>query len=175
MKNLTLLITLLLGAATCFSQIDKDPADYVILNGHLKADNKKCKDVVVTVFDKNKKEQIHRSAKNGEFMLELDLNKYYTLKFEKEGIITKYVIFDTAVKKPKDFVMEYEFHVDLFSSSVFNGVDISDLDFPMAIISINESSGELQHEESYTQMMQTKYDKLLFKAKENALAIEILN
>jgi hypothetical protein len=57
----------------------------------------------------------------------------------------------------------YECDLDVVPKALFTGIDIEDLDFPMAIVKYLEDTRAFGHNEQYTSYMRSTYEELLVK------------
>jgi len=89
-------------------------------------------DVSIYIYEYNDIIATYNCNENGEFDFTIPTNSYITIEFNKEGFITKRILVDTDtdlyIKKKKVF----DFEVTLLKDE--NGIEIGDMDFPMAII-----------------------------------------
>ena len=58
----------------------------------------------------------------------------------------------------------YEFRVDLINSNKFKGVDVSNLDYPTALIKYNPEEGEYTHDKAYAEFAKAEMKKLKAEA-----------
>lgn len=128
--------------------------------GFITADGKKCKEGVVKIYDGNTLISEMATDKKGYFEMGLDMNKYYTLEFETEEMLTKRLSINTVVEKKNAKPVPFECYIDLVPLEKFDGKDISTLDFPVAIVKYNAKKRMFEPSMGYTMSMLQEYNKL---------------
>ncbi len=101
---------------------------------------------------------------DGTFEFVIPENKYVALVVEKEGFMSKYIIFDTRSERMPKNLEPYDCHIDLVLESDLKGIDVSRLDFPIAIVEFDKKTRKFNHNQSYTDNMIEDYNYLLNKA-----------
>ena len=87
------------------------------------------------------------------------------IEVAKAGSITERIQISTKEKTEFGGKYLYEFRVDLMKASKFKGVDISNLDFPTAIIKYDAEEGEYLHDADYGRQVKADLKKLKTEAK----------
>ncbi len=82
-----------------------------------------------------------------------------------DGYITERIQISTLERTEFSGKYMYEFRVDLMDDKEFKGVDISDLDFPTALIKYNPEEGEYLHDEDYSKSVNKQMKALKAQAK----------
>ncbi|MEM7291745.1 MAG: hypothetical protein AAF412_15480 [Pseudomonadota bacterium] len=165
MNNLTRIITLLVLTFLVFdstAQLAKVNGGLPVV-GLVTQEGKRCKDALINVYDGNKLVNQFQTEKNGRFQLLLHTDKYYTIEVIKDNYVTKRVAFDTDMGNRRIDIPVYECDLDIVPQALFAGIDIDDLDFPMAIVSYDQGSRTFGHNEVYTSQMRTTYEELLME------------
>lgn len=128
--------------------------------GQITAEGKKVKEGTVRIYKGNEVWQEMTTTKKGYFEIGLDLNKHYTFEFETEGMVTKRIAVNTQVEKKTAKPIPFECYINLMSTERFEGKDISNLDFPVAIVKYNAKKRLFEPSLAYTMNMLREYDKL---------------
>ncbi len=132
---------------------------YLEIKGTAKSDRRVIANAKVEIYRNSVKVKTLKTNESGKFSLKLDLNKYYIIKFDKKGLVSKKVSFITDVPKDEIGIWTYRFSIDLFP--MVEGLDISILDNPIAKFKYNDATGEFDFDEEYTDDMLKKIDVLL--------------
>ncbi len=134
------------------------------IRGYVFKDDKKVDDAVVTLYQHNKVVQKAKTKKSKfDFILFSDLR--YMVEISLNGCVTERIQISTMEKTEFSGKYMYEFRVDLKDLDDFKGVDISDLDFPTALIKYNPEEGEYWHDEEYTKSVKKQLKELKAQAK----------
>ncbi len=163
MKYLSRLMPLALLALIAFdstAQMEKVMGGLPIV-GLVTQEGKRCKEATINVYDGNQQVNSFQTEKNGRFQLLLHTDKYYTIEVVKDNYVTKRVAFDTNMGNRRIQIPVYECDLDIVPVALFTGIDIDDLDFPMAIVKYDENRREFNHSEEYTSYMRSTYEALL--------------
>lgn len=151
MKKLTILslISFLLCTVS-FANEDEITRTYE-LNGKVTLDDKRGNDVVVRLYQGNELVAAYTTDWTGKFFLNLAAGELYTLELEKSGFITKRVAINTEAKDLNANIAQYRFELNLIPEEY--GQDYSELDFPIAILKLDERNGEFKSIERYRNQM----------------------
>lgn len=166
MKSLartTLLTCLWCIAVAAFSQMEKVTGGLPLV-GSITEEGKRCADATIILYEGNKVINTFKTPRNGRFQLLLHTDKYYTLEVTKLGYVQKRMAIDTDMGNHRITVPVYECDLDIIPNHLFRGIDIGNLDFPMAIIRFDPKTREFTHNEIYTSTMRTTYEGLLKEA-----------
>ncbi|HMW95829.1 MAG TPA: hypothetical protein PL010_06125 [Flavobacteriales bacterium] len=93
--------------------------------------------------------------KNG-FILELDVNSYYTVFVEKNGYRSKSMTFDTHLPEGRMKYKAYKCTINLEAMEKFEHSDPWYLDFPSALVRWDEQKKAFTHSTDYLADIQTK-------------------
>ena len=100
----------------------------------------------------------------GYLALHLFLQKSYTIKISKPGYVTKIVSLDAHLpEKHASGDYYFEFSMDLFEE--LEGLDVSMLKYPVAIITFNTFKKNFDYDYNYTSMINMRLKKLYDQAK----------
>lgn len=166
MKNLirsALFTCMCLISAVAFSQMEKVKGGLAIV-GSVTEEGKHCAEATITLYEDNEVINTFKTPRNGRFQLLLHTDKYYTLEVTKQGYVQKRISIDTNMGNRQISVPVYECDLDIIPDNLFRGIDIGDLDFPMAIVSFKPKTHDFAHNEIYTSTMRTTYEGLLKEA-----------
>jgi hypothetical protein len=158
-------LSALIGLMLCIAfpaaqaQMEATPGQ-LPLYGQLTSNGKKLKEGLVKIYDGNTLWKELETNKKGQFSIGLDLNKYYTLEFCSEGTMTKRITVNTELEKKKAAPVPFEAFVDLVPMEEFQGKDVSNLDFPIAIVTYNPKKRLFEPSLAYSMNMMKEYDKL---------------
>ena len=134
------------------------------IKGYVFKDDKKLDNAKVKLYQNNKIVQIAKT-KNSKFEFILFSDLRYMVEVSMDGCVTERIQISTLEKTEYAGKYLYEFRVDLMDLSEFKGVDISDLDFPTALIKYNSEEGEYLHDEDYSKSVRKQLKALQTEAK----------
>ncbi len=162
----TILLSFLM--ISCFLMKATDSS--LLIKGFITEKGKKSHEAEIKAFEGNDLIWSSTTAPDGSFELIIPHNKYVALVVEKDGFMSKYIIFDTRSERMPRNLEPYECHIDLVREEDLKGIDVSRLDFPIAIVEFDKKSKQFNHNQSYTDNMIEDYNYLLNKAalKQNA-------
>ncbi len=120
--------------------------------------------VLINVYEYNTKITTYKSDSKGKFEFNISKNTYTVLEFVKDNFITKRILFDTRTSSNIKNVKP--FNIELVMIKAKEGVDFSDLDFPITRIEYIEKYDDFNYVEKYTRLMLKKQDKILAKIKD---------
>lgn len=163
-KTLIPLVALLLILSGAKAPNSPAKTSSLQLKGHVLKNDEKVNDAGVRLYQNNKIVQ-KAMTKKGKFEFILFSGMEYMVEVFKPGCVTERIQISTKEKTEFTGKYTYEFQVDLMDLSKFKGVDISDLDFPTALIKYNAEEGEYLHDLSYSQQVKNELKKLKSEAK----------
>lgn len=141
-------------------------AGYVQVNGKVRQNNKPQGGVVITITVPGMPAQTVTSKDNGSYVFTLDLHKSYKISFEKPGLVTKSVEFNTTVPSDQnDIIFQPTFDIDLFEDVAGMSQNAA-MTKPVAKISYNPTYEDFVHDASYTKQIQTEQDLARKQAEE---------
>ena len=88
------------------------------------------------------------------------MNSHFTFEFITEGMVTKRISVNTQIDKKNARPIPFECYVDLVGEDRFEGKDISNLDFPVAMVQYNAKKRLFEPSLGYSMNMLKEYDKL---------------
>lgn len=136
------------------------------IKGYVFKNENKVDKAMVTLYQNNKVVQKAYTKKSKfEFILFSGLR--YMVEISLDGCVTERIQISTLEKTEFSGKYLYEFRVDMKDMDQFKGVDISDLDFPTALIQYNPDEGEYWHDEAYSNQVKKELKQLKAKAKKN--------
>ena len=134
------------------------------IKGYVFEEDKKVDDALVKLYQNNKIVQMTKTKKS-KFQFILFTGMQYMVEVIKEGSVSERIQISTKEKTEFGGKYTYEFRVDLMKADKFKGVDISNLDFPTAIIKYDAEEGEYMHDEAYSKEVRLDLKKLKQEAK----------
>jgi len=135
------------------------------LKGHIFHQETKIENALVKLYQDNTIVQKIHTKKSGKFQFLLFSNMDYSIEIEMENYITERIKISTKTKTEFGGKYLYEFRVDLMKATKFKGVDISNLDFPTAIINYDEKFGEYVHNKTYAKEVKEEMKRLKEEAR----------
>jgi hypothetical protein len=117
--------------------------------------------VKIHIYEYNKKIHTYNTDKKGKFEIKIPENSYTVIEFEKENFITKRFLFDTRTSS-KSFETK-PFKLEVIMLKNIDGIDYSELDFPITRIEYNEKTQDFDFASKYTERMLKKQEKILLK------------
>lgn len=167
----------LLGAIFCSFSHQATYKSSLLVKGLITEKGKKSYQAEVKAFEGNELIWSTLTNTDGSFEFIIPENKYIALVVEKKGFMSKYIIFDTRSDRMPKNLEPYACHIDLVKESDLEGIDVSRLDFPIAIVEFDKKTNQFNHNQSYTDNMIEDYNYLLNKAalKKNARKRKTVN
>jgi hypothetical protein len=166
LKALVISTTILLGfdfSASC----KEPPLAGIMMLGGVTEEGLPCYDATVTLFMENNIQQIVQTNEDGSFQVALTPGKIYTVEVSRAGLITKRISIDTHMERTRgNNVTVFDCYVNMVPEEQLEGVDTSDLDFPIALLSYDKKLKTFVHDPEYTSMMQATYSELKKAAQE---------
>jgi hypothetical protein len=140
-------------------------ASILEIKGYVFHREEKMEKAFIKLYQNNKVVQMMYTKKAGKFQFLLFSGMQYMIEINKPGFVSERIQISTKEKTEFGGKYLYEFRVDLMDEKKFKGVDISNLDFPTAIINYNIEEGEYMHDEAYSKQVKTDMKKLTQEAK----------
>jgi len=131
----------------------------LVIKGYVFEGDEKVDGALVKLYQNNKVVQMTKTKKS-KFQFILFSGIRYMVEIIKPGSITERIQISTEEKTQFGGKYLYEFKVDLMSVSKFKGVDVSDLDFPTAVIKYDKSNGEYAHDAAYSKQVKLDLKRL---------------
>lgn len=156
-----LLIFLLIITGSSFAGGNNRPhKDSLNLIGKIFNNTSTVKNVVINIYDGNKKiKSIHVKSSN-RFVCNLPLNSLLTVEITAKNYHTKRFIIDSNIDfKPKS-PLKYDFDIDIFQEKELAGINPSYLDFPVGIVSYDKKKESFHRNKKYTKQIKKTYLKL---------------
>lgn len=165
MKKLIAPLVLLLLAPEVFGQrlVDKrEQAEgwYLPVHGQAFIDGRKTDGYQVRLFEENEYKGEVPVDKKGRFLLELDIDKAYTVELTKDGYERKLMLIDTHLPEGLVEYPDYECYVNLTPEEAHEGRQDFYTDFPTAIIRYDSEMEGFYHSEHYLEHIQLKLGNL---------------
>ena len=91
--------------------------------------------VAINIYEYNNLIGVYNCNENGEFEFPIPTNSYITIEFKKNGFISKRILVDTESNPDIKKKGSFDFEVSLLKDE--DGIEIGDMDFPMAVIRYN--------------------------------------
>lgn len=134
------------------------------IKGYVYEKDEKVDVALVKLYQNNKVVQMVKTKKS-KFQFILFSGMKYMVEIQKAGSVTERIQISTEEETQFGGKYLYEFRVDLMALSKFKGVDISDLDFPTALIKYDKDEGEYMHDAAYTKQVKSDLKKLREEAR----------
>ncbi len=113
--------------------------------------------VTVTVFKDNEQAfELSPEKKKSSFLLDLDMDCYYTVRVRKEGYRDKYVAIDSRLPETETKYKSTSFAVNLEGADKYAYGDQFYLDFPSALIQWDGPKKAFAHNDGYLANIQLK-------------------
>lgn len=160
---------LMLALAASWMPTEAHASDQLLVFGRILQEGKKSEGATAIIYNGNAVYRTVTTTKSGKYAIKLPFGFYFTMEVKKEGYITKRVVFDTRIDAQIDLLDDYVCDVDLLDLEWFGGMDIGNLDFPMAII-VYQGNGSFDYTEDYAIFMREEYETALTKAMNSTTA-----
>lgn len=130
------------------------------ITGRVKVEGGGLENTKVVVYKNGEKDRVLTSGL-GKFNLDLTLNANYVLSFEKDGFVTKKLVFDTKV--PADAAANgfspFEFAVSLFKQ--YDDINIVVFNQPVGMIRYEASVDDFDYDTDYTKSIQSQLQTVM--------------
>jgi hypothetical protein len=165
-----LVLSLFIGAIQSQTTIKKFEIKGITTAYTTNASTKKLDKVAIKVYNKNSLIKTFYSNKKGKFELKIPKNAYITLVFEKNNFVTKRVLFDTRTSNKKINENVRPFDLEIVLLEHMDGIDYSDLDFPITKIQYVNKMKDYYYAAKYTTNMLKIQEDILLKMEELVLS-----
>ncbi|MCB0794744.1 MAG: hypothetical protein KDB88_08410 [Flavobacteriales bacterium] len=163
MRTITAILSLAALVASPYSQAQSG----FQLNGRLKIEGGSTDGARVVVYKEGKQDRTLERGVN-KFTMDLDFNANYVLSFEKEGYVTKKLVFNTQA--PAEAVANgfapFEFAVSLFKQ--YDDVNTVVFNQPVGIIRYESSVDDFDYDTDYTRSIQSALELAQQQTEEKA-------
>lgn len=130
---------------------------YLPVECHVTANGGPTDMITLTVYkDNNEAFELSPEKKKSSFLLDLDMDCYYTVRASKEGYRDKTVVIDTRLPEEQVKYRSTSFAINLEASDKFAYSDQFYLDFPSAIIQWDGPRESFAHSDAYLANIQLK-------------------
>ncbi len=130
---------------------------YLPVECHVTANGGPTDMITLTVFkDNGEAFELSPEKKKSSFLLDLDMDCYYTVRASKEGYRDKTVVIDTRMPEEQVKYKSTSFAINLEASDKFAYGDQFYLDFPSAIIQWDGPNESFAHNDAYLANIQLK-------------------
>jgi hypothetical protein len=136
----------------------------IFVAGFINASNAVLNQAIVRLYDRNELVDSVAPDEEGGFYFQLPANSHCTIEIEREGYIKKLISINTKMNEERKRLPMFEFTIDLNAKEDYRGVDISDLDFPAAIVDYSTAKRKLEYSMKYASFMQKEQTRLLQEA-----------
>jgi len=121
----------------------------------------KLSEVTINVYNLNDKIGTYISDERGKFEFEIQTNTYTMLEFEKEGFVSKRILFDTR-SIDIDHKKSYKpFDLEIFLLDFKKLVYYDDVEFPITRVEYSKEEKDFIYAPRYTEKMLEKQEKLI--------------
>ena len=139
-------------------------------SGYILESDKKVEGAIVRLYQDNLIVDKLSTKKNGKFRFMLFSNSEYMIEINKTDCVQERVYLSTKNEGAMANKYYFEFVVDLMKLKEFEGVDVSNLDFPTALIKYDMDADEYVHDKMYSRnvradLRKLKEEKRLLKSK----------
>lgn len=144
------------------------PKQDVILKikGVVTRDNQKLSDVTAVLLLNNNKVKSATTGKDGQFNLDLELQKDYIITVSKRGFVTQKIKVSTHVPANKVGSTWWTCKVPINMFEAVEGLNTSALDEPVFLITYIEGEDDFKKDEAYAKTMKSKLDDIAVKVSE---------
>jgi tetratricopeptide (TPR) repeat protein len=142
-----------------FSMSQGQEKDRLILAGMVAEGEEPLADAVVGLYEGDRPVKTVQTDQRGDFQLEMQLGKSYTIEFSKQDYVAKKISVNSSVPEGQGGKWEAEFSIGLFK--MYPGLDVSALDDPVTRILYKENERGFGYDEMYTRKMMAKIDKIM--------------
>jgi len=129
------------------------------ITGHVFDKGEKVDGALVKLYQNNTVVQITETKKS-EFQFILFSGILYMVEIHKPGSITERIQISTEEDTQFGGKYLYELNVNLMSIDKIKGVDMSELDFPTAIVKYDKDEGEYMHDTAYRRKVKLNFKEL---------------
>ncbi|NUQ16225.1 MAG: carboxypeptidase regulatory-like domain-containing protein, partial [Flavobacteriales bacterium] len=128
--------------------------------GRVKVEGGGLENARVVVYKNGEKDRVLTSGL-GKFQMELAFNANYVLSFEKDGFVTKKLVFDTKVpaEAAANGFAPFDFAVSLFKQ--YDDINIVVFNQPVGVIRYEPSVDDLDYDTDYTKSIQSQLQAVM--------------
>ena len=130
---------------------------YVELTGTVTSANY-IRDASVTIYRDSTFYLSGKTNRSGKCKIKLPLNERYTIVFSKPGFVSKKISINTRIPVSKKGIYKFFYTVYLFEE--IQGLDISILNLPVAIVTFNNFMNQFDYDYNYTVWINKDIEKL---------------
>lgn len=130
------------------------------VSGYVLLDNNKVEGAIVKLYQDNIIVDKLITKKNGKFRFLLFSNFEYMLEISKPECVSERIYVNTKNEGDMDDKYYFEFVADLMKLKEFEGVDMSNLDYPTAIIKYDFDEDEYVHDKVYSKNVRADLRKM---------------
>lgn len=171
MKNIILILALSIFAGEANSQTNNKEFEIKGITTAFStgSSTKKLDRVTIQVYNHNELISTFHSNPKGKFEFKVPKNAYITLAFKKDNFVTKRVLFDTRTNDEKINENVRPFDLEIVLLEHMDGIDYSDLDFPITRIEYTKKMNDYYYAKKYTEQMLKTQENILLKMEELVL------
>lgn len=151
-------------AFSAFALLKVNPS-ILDISGYILMDDKKVEGAMVKLYQDNLIVDKMSTKKNGKFRFMLFSNSEYMIEISKPDCVAERVYVSTKNEGTMDDKYYFEFIADLMKLKEFDGVDVSNLDFPTAIIKYDKGDDEYVHDKVYSRNVRADLRAMKEKAR----------
>ncbi|MGB0882261.1 MAG: hypothetical protein ACPGSO_04865 [Vicingaceae bacterium] len=132
--------------------------------------SKKLDKVAIKVYNHNDLIDTFYSNERGKFDFKIPKNAYITLEFVKDNFVAKRILFDTRTEQKSLNEKIKPFDLEIVLLEKMDGVDYSDLDFPITRIEYVKKMQDYYYATKYTERMLKVQENILLKMEDQLLS-----
>lgn len=172
MKKIISILALSLFIGTVYTQVPNKKFEIkgITTAYTTNTSTKKLDKVEIKVYNKNSLIKTFYSNSKGKFELKIPKDAYITLVFEKNNFVSKRVLFDTRTKNKKINENVRPFDLEIVLLEHMDGIDYSELDFPITKIHYVNKMKDYYYATKYTTNMLKAQEDILLKMEELVLS-----
>lgn len=144
---------------SAFIRLNTSPS-VLDVSGYVLLDNNKVEGAIVKLYQDNIIVDKLITKKNGKFRFLLFSNFEYMLEISKPECVSERIYVNTKNEGDMDDKYYFEFVADLMKLKEFEGVNMSNLDYPTAIIKYDFDEDEYVHDKVYSKNVKADLRKM---------------
>lgn len=130
------------------------------VGGYILRKGEKVEGATAVLYQNNQVVNKLISKANGKFIFVLFSNNEYVIEISKEDAVTERIYLSTINEGDLLPKYRFDFAVELKDIKEFEGVDMSALDFPTAVIKYDDRKDEYVHDKVYSKNVKEEIRKL---------------
>jgi len=137
-----------------------DAKNILEIRAHVIYRDSKIEGAVIKLFQENLVVKKYVTKSNGKFKFLLFGESEYMIEVSKDKFVTERISINTKVDGPIFANPMFQFSIDLMKASKFEGIDLSRMDFPTALIKYDRKLEDYSYDKAYAKYVKGEINQL---------------